>query len=208
MHGKQAYFESLYGASNDPYALRTRWYEARKRAVLLAALPRRRYASAYEPGCGIGELTRQLADRCDHLLASDFNADAVAAAHQRVVRIGIGQVTVERHVLPQDWPPIDPARPLGGLFDLIVLSEVGYFLDQGAMEVVARHCHASLAAAGTLVACDWRADFSERVLPTDAVHAALAESGLARIVAHEEADFVLHVWSRDGRSVAQQEGIR
>jgi hypothetical protein len=37
--GHRPYFDALYAASDDPYASRQRWYEARKRAVLLAALP-------------------------------------------------------------------------------------------------------------------------------------------------------------------------
>ncbi|MEO7243109.1 MAG: SAM-dependent methyltransferase [Variovorax sp.] len=206
MTEKRRYFEALYGASSDPYALRTRWYEARKRAVLLAALPLPRYASAYEPGCGIGELTAQLAPRCDRLLASDFNADAVAAARHRTA--GMGHVAIERHVLPGDWPPLQAGLPLGGQFDLIVLSEVGYFLDAAAMASIAGHCDRSLSQNGTLVACDWRPDFAERVLSTADVQATLATIGLGCIVRHEEDDFMLQIWSRDRRSVAQQEGIR
>ena len=75
---KKGYFDAMYGASDDPYAVRTRWYEERKRAVLMASLPRRRYLNAFEPGCGAAELTLQLAERCDSLLASDFSEAAVA----------------------------------------------------------------------------------------------------------------------------------
>lgn len=196
------YFESLYAASEDPYAVRARWYEARKRALLLAALPRARYRHAFEPGCGIGELTLALASRCDRLLASDFSARAVATAQQRTA--GLGHVEVRRQTLPDDWP-ID-AGP--GSFDLIVLSEVGYFLDREAMQRVAACCERALDADGTLVACDWRPDFAQRRLPTADVQGALAALGLARLVLHEEADFVLQVWARDVRSVAEREGIR
>ena len=42
-----AYFERLYGANPDPYGLRLRWYEQRKRELTLAALPHPRYRSAY-----------------------------------------------------------------------------------------------------------------------------------------------------------------
>jgi hypothetical protein len=38
------------------------------------------------------------------------------------------------------------------------------------------------------------------------VHAALS-SGLRNIVSHREADFLLDVWTRDGVSVAEAEGI-
>lgn len=193
-------FDALYAASEDPYGLRQRWYEARKRALLLAALPRARFRRAYEPGCGIGELTLALSLRCDHLLASDGSARAVDIARRRTG--GCTNVRVARHLLPADWPCHV------GRFDLIVLSELGYFLDCDDMHQVAAHCEDTLDADGTLVACDWRPDFAQRRLSTPQVHDALAALGLARLAFHEEDDFVLQVWARDGRSVAQREGIR
>ncbi|MBJ2154433.1 class I SAM-dependent methyltransferase [Variovorax sp. IB41] len=197
---QRPYFDALYSASEDPYALRERWYEARKRALLLAALPQARYRRVYEPGCGIGELTLALSHRCDHLLASDFSAHAVALARTRTE--GRPNVRVAQHVLPADWPRED------GRFDLIVLSELGYFLDRNDMQRLARCCEETLEADGTLVACDWRPDFAQRSLSTKDVHAALAALGLARLALHEEDDFVLQVWTRDRRSVAEREGIR
>lgn len=200
MMDSRNYFDEMYSGNDDPYAVRTRWYELRKRTLLLASLPRQRYANAFEPGCGAAELTVQLAERCDSLLASDFSEPAVAAAQKRTAMLD--NVHVEQQRLPGDWPVAQ------GPFDLIVISEIGYFLDADAIEKVAQHCAASLAVDGTLVACDWRPDFTERTLATDAVHSALANTGLPRIVRHDEADFLLQVWSRDPRSVAQQEGIR
>ncbi|VWX61318.1 SAM-dependent methyltransferase [Burkholderiales bacterium 8X] len=194
------YFDEMYAADPDPYGLRDRWYEARKRAVLMAALPNERYASAYEPGCGSGELSVQLAARCDRLLSSDFSEGALASARERAR--GLDNVRFERHRLPRDWP--SASAP----FDLIVLSEVGYFLDADAMQQVATHCAASLADGGVLVACDWRPDFAERALPTAEVHDLLDRLPLTRLVRHEESDFLLEVWCRDGRSVAERERIR
>ena len=200
MNDRLAYFDAMYSADADPYAVRTRWYEQRKRAVLLAALPRARYTSAFEPGCGTGALTVQLAQRCDHVLASDFSAPAVETARARTE--GLAQVRIARQTLPDDWPQSQ------GPFDLIVVSEIGYFLSADAMDALAQRCAASLAPDGTLVACDWRPDFAERVLPTERVHAAFTALGLPRCALHEEDDFVLQVWCRDARSVAQREGIR
>ncbi|RYZ12080.1 MAG: class I SAM-dependent methyltransferase [Comamonadaceae bacterium] len=190
----------MYAASPDPYGLRSRWYEARKRAVLLAALPHARYASAFEPGCGSGELTAELAARCDRLLASDFSEGGLASARER--NAANANVRFEVQVQPRDWPRES------GPFDLIVVSELGYFLDAGAMDTLAGHCLDSLAPDGVLVACDWLPDFAERVLPTARVHEALGRLGLSATVHHAESDFVLDLWCRDPRSVAQREGIR
>ena len=191
---------TLYGASDDPYGVRTRWYERRKRAVLLAALPQERYVRAFEPGCGIGELSAELASRCDNLLATDFSDKAVQIAGERLRNHA--NVRVARQVLPDEWPQDE------GPFDLIVLSEVGYFLEAMDMSRLATHCALRLAPCGTLVACDWKPEFSERKLPTAQVHGVLHRLGLPRLVLHEEDDFQLSVWSADERSVAQREGIR
>jgi len=196
----RAYFDRMYADGQDPYGVHARWYEARKRAVLMASLPRSRYRDAYEPGCGAAALTLELATRCDRLLASDFSAQAVDAARARVR--GLPHVAVALHALPDDWPQAQAP------FDLIVLSEIGYFMQAPAWQAVARACHASLAEDGDLVACDWQPDFAQRCQSTHAVQTALAQLGMQRQVLHEEADFVLQVWSRDARSVAQRERIR
>lgn len=197
--GRLGYFDGLYGSDPDPYGLRTRWYEERKRAVVVASLPHPRYGRAYEPGCGAGELTIDLATRCDDVLASDFSDKALASARARAC--GLANVRFEQHVLPADWPREEPP------FDLIVVSELGYFLDAEPMATLAACCARALSDDGVLVACNWRFDFAERALETEAVHEAFAAIGLARIVRHEEADFLLDIWSRDPRSVAQREGI-
>jgi hypothetical protein len=61
----------MYEHANDPWGFADRWYEERKRAITLAALPDRRYRTAFEPGCSIGVLTADLAHRCDFILAGD-----------------------------------------------------------------------------------------------------------------------------------------
>ena len=72
-------FTELYADGADPWRADS-WYERRKRAVVLASLPRERYRRAFEPGCGTGELTLELAARCGAVLASDPVAEAVRRA--------------------------------------------------------------------------------------------------------------------------------
>ena len=78
------YFDALYEACDDPWGFRNRWYERRKRLLTMALLPRERYRRAFEPGCANGELSAQLAARCDSLLATDLNETAVRLASERV----------------------------------------------------------------------------------------------------------------------------
>jgi SAM-dependent methyltransferase len=192
-----AHFAELYRSSDDPWAMRERWYEARKRAVTLAALPERHYESGFEPGCANGELSAALATRCSRLLVSDLNQTAVGLARQRLHELP--HVRVEQRVMPHEWPQQQ--------FDLIVISELAYYLQAADLELLITHALASLTPDGTLLACHWCHSVEHKGQNATLVHAAFnARSQLKRLVSHLEVDFMLDVWSLDGRSVAQREG--
>ena len=143
------HFDALYEGNPDPWAAGTSWYEARKRAVLLAALPLERYQLVWEPGCSLGVLTAALAVRADRVVASDVSPRAVAAAARRSAGFGHVEVSVAR--LPDDPPPIRP-----GTADLVVLSEVLYYLEAPA-RVRALDLAAELVSPqGHLVVVHWR----------------------------------------------------
>ncbi|MGK5034078.1 class I SAM-dependent DNA methyltransferase [Janthinobacterium sp. LB3P118] len=201
-----SYFEQLYRQDGDPWLVRQRWYEERKRALLLASLPQQHYRHAFEPGCGNGELTVALAQRCDRVLAADLSAEALRLAGQRLLDAGQdAHVTLAHHRLPQDWPRILPGADK---FDLIVLSEIAYYLSPEELARVVEHSIASLAPGGSIVLCHWRAPFAQRIVSTVRVHAAFQDApGLHRVLRHEETDFLLGIWSNDARSVAQREGF-
>ncbi len=113
---RPAYFDGLYANDPDPWRFATSDYEREKYAATLAALPARPFATALEVGCSIGVLTKQLATRCDSLLALDVAEAALDQARARCP-----DVRFERRAIPDEWPP--------GAFDLIVFSEVLYYLD-------------------------------------------------------------------------------
>lgn len=198
MNAVQNTFEGVYRISDDPWAFRTSWYEARKRAILLSCLPRQRYHSAYEPGCSNGELAAALALRCDRLRVSDGVPAAVALARTRLS--SFTHVEVAHEWVPQDWGT--------GVYDLIVIGEMGFYLSADALTGVLGRVKHSLAAEGTVVACHWRHPVKGYTLDGDTVHQMLeTQLGIPRVVHHQEADFVLDVWSADGQSVAQHEGL-
>jgi SAM-dependent methyltransferase len=200
MSSTMLYFDDLYRRSDDPWRLREGWYERRKRSLTLALLPRPRYRNVFEPGCANGELTAELAKRCDALLAADLHARAVALARERVA--GASNVRVEQRTVPREWPTQD------GPFDLIVISEFAYYLDAAELETLAARIAGSLTTDGTLLACHWRRPFAEARESADHAHALFdARCGLVRLAHHDEADLLIDVWSRDARSVAQREGL-
>lgn len=184
-----AHFEALYAASPDPWNVRDAWYEQRKRALLLASLPQARYDSAFEPGCGNGELTAALAPRCAHILACDGAASAVAAARLRLA--DAGHVVIDQRRLPQDWP--------GGAaaFDLIVVSELAYYFPAEVWQTLMTRIVASLAPGGLLLMCHCRHPFDDYVTSAGFVHdTAHAAPELTALVHHMETDFLLDGWLR------------
>ena len=199
MSVEDRYFDGLFACNDDPWAFRDRWYEQRKRAITLAALPRPRYRAIFEPGCANGELSADLATRCDRLLCCDTAAAAVTLARTRLSLFDHAEVRQSR--LPGDWP--------NEQFDLIVLSEVGYYLDAPDLKQLIERAAQSLTADGQLLACHWRPPIDGCPLNARLVHDLLhAHLHLPRLVLHQEADFLLELWSREPRSVAALEGLR
>ncbi len=194
----QAFFESLFTQSKDPWHFESRWYEARKRALTLACLPEARYASAYEPGCANGELSAALAERCDSLLISDGAAAAVEIARERVSHLP--HVRVRQAWLPEQWPE--------ELFDLVVISEIGYYLDADALDALAAKTLAFLRPSGTVLACHWRRQIDGCEFDGDEVNRRLGERlALPRLCQVVEPDLRIDVWCADDRSVGEREGL-
>ncbi|MDN3495333.1 bifunctional PIG-L family deacetylase/class I SAM-dependent methyltransferase [Planococcus sp. APC 4015] len=193
------WFEKFYKRHDDPWGFDSRWYEERKRAVLLASLPDRRYDRALELGCATGLVTQSLATRSSQVLAVDAVDAALAQARERLA--GVPNVEFRRALLPGDWP--------AGRYDLIVLSEIGYYFDAPDLEKVIARILGSLTKDGHLVACHWRHPVSNHPVTGDGVHVALrTQPGLVSSVRHEEDDFLLEVFARPpARSVAEREGL-
>jgi hypothetical protein len=193
------YFDRMYAATADPWDFTGRWYEARKRAITLASLPRARFRRTFEPGCSIGLLSEELAARSDSLLASDVTLLAVEATRQRLARRRGAQV--EQLRVPDQWPK--------GEFDLVVVSEIAYYCNESAAAQIGEAAQRSLTADGVLVLCHWLHPVDDYPLTGAAAQRIVREaSGLEPLVRHQEPDFLLEVMTRPGTSsVAAMEGL-
>jgi len=195
----QEFFDEFYGDTEDPWGFADRWYERRKRSILLASLPREHFAHAFEPGCANGDLTVDLAQRCDVVLATEISAMPRERAASRLA--GEPGVTISGNLPPDRWP-VDT-------FDLVILSEIGYYCSRSDLEAMIDAALRSLTHDGVLVLCHWRHPVAEYPLTGDEVHAAFRSRQEIEVLSyHEEADFLLEVHTRPpARSVAVATGI-
>jgi SAM-dependent methyltransferase len=138
------YFDLLYRENQDPWSFETSRYEREKYAATLALLRREPYESALEVGCSIGVLTAELTKRCAHLIAIDASDVALSRARSRNP---IETIRFERRMVPGEFPE--------GRFDLIVLSEVLYYLDLNDLAKLADQCMDALLPDGDIIACHW-----------------------------------------------------
>lgn len=191
------FFDRFYTGRDDPWGFETRWYEERKRAVLLASLPRPRFRSGLELGCSTGVLTAGLAARCDRVTGVDVAEAPLAAARRRLGPA----VELLRLDTPDDWPD--------GAYDLVVLSEVLYYYGREDLDRTLDRVLGSLTEDGVVVACHWRHDVPEYPLGGDEVAERVrARPELGAVAHHEEEDFLLDVLARGPvTSVARATGL-
>lgn len=191
-------FDALYSRTPDPWGLRTTWYERRKLDVLMACLPRERYRHALDLGCGEGEAARRLADRCDAVRAVDGSATAIARCKEWASRAGATHVTAEVLQLPGEWPAgMDVAA------DLVVVSEVAYYLDDSNLDLFLERCAASLAPGGDWVMCHFKDAFDDSLQQVGHIHGLVDAGGqVVRLAAHDDERFRLDVWRKPGRNAS------
>ncbi len=140
-------FDAIYRRGPDPWGFETSPYERAKYDATLRLLPPdRRFGDALELGCSIGVFSRRLAPRCDRLLAIDCAAAALARA--RDASAAHGNIRFEQAMLPGGYPA-------DGAWDLVVISELLYFLSPTDVGVLASHVVRSLRPGGTVVLANW-----------------------------------------------------
>ncbi|MEL4505999.1 bifunctional PIG-L family deacetylase/class I SAM-dependent methyltransferase [Luteococcus sp. H138] len=139
-------FDAMFEHGDDPWHVETSWYEARRQALVEAILPHETLGRVLDLGCSTGRLTAALAARAREVVAVDHSAEAL-----RVAR--------DRHITNVEWRQgsLSSVLPeLEGPFDLVVLSEVGYFLDGAALLATLSAVTSLLEADGTVLAAHWR----------------------------------------------------
>lgn len=183
----ESHFETMFAASSDPWNYDGALYEADRFERTIGALSDRRYGRAVELGCANGALTARLAPLCDVLLAVDTAPAAIAHARKRLR--DTPHVTICRARLPEGLPT--------GPFDLIVASDVLYYLGlQGIVELSAL-LDAAAASGARLLMANWLGDTAARLTGEMAAEALLAMSqGWRRIYADRTPQLRIDVLER------------
>lgn len=183
---ERSYFESLYADAADPWRFETSWYEQRKYLLTVAALPNDRYRRAVEPGCANGVLSAMLADRCDELFSFDFIEGAVDRASVRLA--DRPHVHVFTASFPDYWPD--------GTGDLVVWSEVTYYLSDVGWESAVEGMERWLEPGGTLVSVHYTGETDYPLHGADIGRRLDTVDFLQRQVTLIDGEFDLGVWRR------------
>lgn len=185
------YFERVYADTDDPWGFATRPYEAHKYQATLDALPRETYRSAFEIGCSIGVLTEQLAERCEQLLSVDVAERAIEQARARCQHLH--HVRFDNMSVPGSFPE--------GCFDLILVSEVGYYWGWDDLAKAQRLIVEHLDAGGHLLLVHWTPFVEDYPLTGDQVHEAFLDfaardNSLRHLVGRREDSYRLDLFER------------
>jgi SAM-dependent methyltransferase len=164
-HMTAADFEQRYREDPDPWSYQDSAYERAKYEATLEACGPGPFASALELGGSIGVFTEMLAPRCDTLTTIDVSSTAAAMACRRLAELR--SVEVLRGTIPDAIPACQ--------YDLVVASEILYYLTKDGLERTLALIGANLITGGRLVAVHWRPGGPERPFTAAEVHARLVE---------------------------------
>ena len=144
-------FEQKFRENIDPWNYTQSRFERYKRTILLRACGRYKHGRVLELGCAIGETSRYLAPLSLRLIAVDGSSTAINEATKRL--------GYEKHVhfrlanLPGEMPR--------GPFELIVVSEIAYYLRLHQLATLGQRIIKALAPRGRVVALHHRRQFDD-----------------------------------------------
>jgi predicted TPR repeat methyltransferase len=169
------YFEDVYNKKGDPWDFETSQYEANKYAATLNVLNGAVYKNAFEIGCSIGVFSKMLVAKCQKLLSVDVAEVALQKTKARLK--DFPDVKIEKMIIPKQFP--------SDQFDLIVMSEVGYYFTMPDLTTIKEKIIANLAPNGLLLLVHWTPIVPDYPLTGDIVHNQFIEiSGEGKIFKH------------------------
>ncbi len=154
-------FDETFRENSDPWGYTTNFNEISKFRATIRALPKVQFKNAFEIACAIGVLTEKLAPKCDRLLSVDYSEVGLVEARKRCR--DLPQVRFERMQIPQQFPTEK--------FDLILFSEVGFFLTMADLLETKQKIIDGLLPGGYLLMVHYRATAGDYfILDGETVH--------------------------------------
>lgn len=191
------FFDAMYRAAvdGDPWSFRTDAAEQARFDHLASLAARQPVRRCLEPGCSTGELTRRLARCCERVIALDVAPSAVDAARtQLAAHVGRGEVELRVGRVPDDLGPDDTD------LDLVVLSEVAYYVGPEELSAWVRALHPRCSADGRWLLCHWTGTSVDHRLGGAEAHAVLGAElsalGWAATSAERIGEHLVAVWER------------
>lgn len=145
---KPEVFERLFQDNPDPWDFESSPYERQKLSRVLECLPAAPISFAVELGCAIGVSTLALAQHCGRILAIDASENALAIAGRRCERQA--HVSFLKAFLPSDYPAAEASG-----CDLVLISELLYFLTPQDIRSLAAVVMESLQSNGHILIVNW-----------------------------------------------------
>jgi len=161
---KSDIIEQFFDSGGDPFGFDENPNEQLKFRRTLEVSGEGSLGRVLEIGCAVGSFTELIAPRATHVLAIDVSAPAIEQARQRLKQYP--HVQVETRTLPAEFPD--------GPFDVIIASDVLYYLSMDDLRVCLRQIEAALSPGGALVAVDYTPRVGT-LLNGDELHDLLAE---------------------------------
>jgi SAM-dependent methyltransferase len=152
-------FERKFRENIDPWDYTNSQFEDFKRKVLLQACGHHKHGRVLELGCAIGETTRFLAPLALRLQAVDGSPTAISEARRRV---RCAHVRFMQATLPGQMP--------AGPFDLIVVSEIAYYLRASDLTILGKRLAMAAAYRGRIVLLHHRRHFHDAAQSPELAH--------------------------------------
>jgi 2-polyprenyl-3-methyl-5-hydroxy-6-metoxy-1,4-benzoquinol methylase len=171
------YLHKFYENRNDPFEFDSNPYETEKYAYTMSLLEHRTYRHALEIGAAEGAFTILLASICDKVTAIEIAAPAVARARMRLQHAG--HVEIIQASLPNQMPD--------GAYDLIVASDILYYLPKDVLLNSLRLIQERLMPGGIFFALHYMGDFGQPLLGAE-VHSLMKKNCMLNIL-HDETRF-------------------
>jgi SAM-dependent methyltransferase len=177
------HFERLYEEEIDPWRFRDSDYEADKYQKTIDALPPGTFSLCLELGCSIGVLTRLLAEKCDRIIAIDTSEKAIREAEKACA--GLRVDFRQAHL---------PKGRLGQGMDLVVASEVLYYLEPDALSELAKRLSEAVKPSAVCIGVHWTGSTDYPLGADEACELFATQANLTSLDRLDMANYRLDVW--------------